>query len=144
MSIDLFLLAQGFVDVATLGMLTHTTSGQLYLYQPFKDDVHGDQLFNDLRWNLVRPQVASSPSSRDLSLHGARPTWHPVSHSRPEQCRGLTLPPIPMPSSCLLDSSLAEVRTMCVASILVPPGIQCISKACCRYLPSVASQRTLY
>ena len=91
-SIDLFLLAQGFVDVATLRMLTHTTSGQLYLYQPFKDNVHGDQLFNDLRWNLVRPQVASLPSSWDVHLPGGRAKWHPVSHSRPAECRGLTPP----------------------------------------------------
>ena len=66
-SIDLFILAQHYVDVATLGQLTQTTSGQLYLYQPFNQAAHSDTLFNDLRWNIVRPQVRDSAFWVDLS-----------------------------------------------------------------------------
>lgn len=57
--IDLFCLTQTYVDVATLGTLSYITSGQLYLYQPFKQDTHGDEFYNDLRWNVVRPQVCT-------------------------------------------------------------------------------------
>ena len=56
-SVDLFCLTQSYVDVATLGTLTYVTSGQLYLYQPFKQDTHGNEFYNDLRWNIIRPQV---------------------------------------------------------------------------------------
>ena len=56
-SIDLFLLTQGYVDVATLGVLCANTAGSLYHWSPWTPALDGDELFNDLRWALVRPQV---------------------------------------------------------------------------------------
>ena len=58
--IDLFVTSQGYVDLATLRDLCHLTAGQLYHYHPFSPDLDTDQLTNDLRWNVVRPQVSSS------------------------------------------------------------------------------------
>lgn len=62
-SVDLFLLVQSFVDVATLGTLSRITAGQMYLYHPFSAAIHGDEFFNDLRWNIVRPQVWLPPAN---------------------------------------------------------------------------------
>ncbi len=56
-SVDLFLTAAAYVDVATLGVLCQTTGGQLYFYHRFSPELHADQLLNDLRWNVMRPQV---------------------------------------------------------------------------------------
>ena len=56
-SIDLFLLTQAYVDVATLGVLCANTAGSLYHWSPWNPALDGDELFNDLRWALVRPQV---------------------------------------------------------------------------------------
>lgn len=55
--VDLSVLGGGFVDAATLRGLCHHTGGQLYLYEGFDPRLDSDQLLNDLRWNLMRPQV---------------------------------------------------------------------------------------
>ncbi len=57
--IDIFLLAQHYVDVATLSTLPHTTGGSLYHYLPFNPVMDQDQLLNDLKWNVGRQQVIS-------------------------------------------------------------------------------------
>jgi protein transport protein SEC24 len=66
--VDVFLLAQSHCDAANLSALAQTTGGQLYSYFPFSagDGAPGgaagggggdrDQLLNDLRWNVARPQ----------------------------------------------------------------------------------------
>jgi hypothetical protein len=55
--IDLFLMSQGYMDVATLGSLPMMTGGTIYHYQPFNPVMDQDQLLNDLKWNITRPQV---------------------------------------------------------------------------------------
>lgn len=55
--IDLFLLCQGYVDVATLSQLTSITCGSVYHYCPFDPTQDADEFYNDLRWNVIRPQV---------------------------------------------------------------------------------------
>ena len=55
--IDLFILAQSYVDVASLKELCHQTAGSLHHYHPFHPAVDGEQFWNDLRWSVVRPQV---------------------------------------------------------------------------------------
>ncbi|KAK9908279.1 hypothetical protein WJX75_005414 [Coccomyxa subellipsoidea] len=55
-SIDLFVTAQAYVDLASLRDLCHQTAGQLYYYSPFVPEIDADQLQNDLRWNVIRPQ----------------------------------------------------------------------------------------
>jgi len=54
--IDVFLLSQAHIDVATLGVLPMTTGGQLYHFSHFSASLDLPQLLNDVRWNLVRPQ----------------------------------------------------------------------------------------
>ena len=63
--VDLFVTSQGYVDLATLRDLCHLTAGQLYHYHPFSPALDTDQLTNDLRWNVVRPQVGSSPAEKE-------------------------------------------------------------------------------
>lgn len=55
--IDLFVTAQMYVDLATLRDLCHLTAGQLYHFCPFSPVFDSDQLANELRWNIIRPQV---------------------------------------------------------------------------------------
>lgn len=54
--IDLFMLSQAYTDIATLSTLSHTTGGSLYHYCPFTPLMDQDQLLNDLKWNVNRPQ----------------------------------------------------------------------------------------
>lgn len=55
--VDVFVLAQTYVDIASIGQLCKATGGQLYQYSKFDARSDNAQLFNDLRWNLTRPQV---------------------------------------------------------------------------------------
>lgn len=60
-SIDLFVLTRSqSVDLASLAQLCEPTAGQLYHYCPFLTPTDDDQLYNDLRWNVQRPQVRAS------------------------------------------------------------------------------------
>lgn len=55
--VDVFLLSQSpYVDAATLGVLPQTTGGSLHRYPGFAPAADQDQLLNDLRWNVARPQ----------------------------------------------------------------------------------------
>ena len=62
-AVDLFVMgsSNSSVDAATLREVTGNTGGQLYHYQDWAPALDGDLLFNDLRWNLQRPQVPSPP-----------------------------------------------------------------------------------
>ncbi|MCO5560069.1 hypothetical protein L7F22_013675 [Adiantum nelumboides] len=53
---DLFLTTQEYVDVASLAVVPGTTGGQIYYYHPFSATLDSAKLYNDLRWNLTRPQ----------------------------------------------------------------------------------------
>ncbi|KAH7387746.1 hypothetical protein KP509_16G039000 [Ceratopteris richardii] len=55
-SCDLFLTTQEYVDVASLAVVPATTGGQMYYYYPFSATSDSAKLYNDLRWNLTRPQ----------------------------------------------------------------------------------------
>ena len=50
-------MARQSCDLATLGALCKGTGGQLCHYFPWDVRLDADQLENDLRWNLQRPQV---------------------------------------------------------------------------------------
>ena len=59
-SIDLFVATRSqSVDLASLAQLCEPTGGQLYHYCPFLSPADDDQLYNDLRWNVQRPQVGA-------------------------------------------------------------------------------------
>ncbi|KAG6517086.1 hypothetical protein ZIOFF_020466 [Zingiber officinale] len=45
-----------FVDIASISVVPGTTGGQVYYYYPFSALSDPGKLYNDLRWNLSRPQ----------------------------------------------------------------------------------------
>lgn len=70
---DLFLTTQEYVDIASLAVLPRTTGGQVYYYYPFSASSDSAKLYNDLRWNLTRPQgleaVMRVRCSQGLQVH---------------------------------------------------------------------------
>lgn len=55
---DLYLLTKNTMDIPTLAEVVNVTGGTLYNYDQFTPELDQGQLENDLRWNLVRPQVS--------------------------------------------------------------------------------------
>ncbi|KAL8474498.1 hypothetical protein ACS0TY_031090 [Phlomoides rotata] len=54
--VDLFITTQTYVDIASLSVIPRTTGGQVYYYYPFSAVSDPAKLYNDLRWNVIRPQ----------------------------------------------------------------------------------------
>ncbi|CAA0839981.1 Protein transport protein Sec24-like CEF, partial [Striga hermonthica] len=54
--VDLFITTQSDVDIASLSVMPRTTGGQVYYYYPFSALSDSAKLYNDLRWNVTRPQ----------------------------------------------------------------------------------------
>ncbi|XP_008810270.2 protein transport protein Sec24-like At4g32640 [Phoenix dactylifera] len=54
--VDIFLTTQTFVDIASISVVPRTTGGQVYYYYPFSVLSDPAKLYNDLRWNISRPQ----------------------------------------------------------------------------------------
>ncbi|KAK4395543.1 protein transport protein Sec24-like [Sesamum angolense] len=54
--VDLFITTQTYVDIASLSVVPKTTGGQVYYYYPFSALSDAAKLYNDLRWNVMRPQ----------------------------------------------------------------------------------------
>ncbi|KAI3455105.1 hypothetical protein Pfo_011768 [Paulownia fortunei] len=54
--VDLFITTQTYVDIASLSVVPRTTGGQVYYYYPFSALSDPAKLYNDLRWNVTRPQ----------------------------------------------------------------------------------------
>nr|CAB3489788.1 unnamed protein product [Digitaria exilis] len=54
--VDLFLTTQAYVDIASISVVPQTTGGRVYYYYPFSALSDPAKLFNDLRWNISRPQ----------------------------------------------------------------------------------------
>ncbi|KAG8388134.1 hypothetical protein BUALT_Bualt02G0094300 [Buddleja alternifolia] len=54
--VDLFITTQTYVDIASLSVVPRTTGGQVYYYYPFSAVSDTAKLYNDLRWNVTRPQ----------------------------------------------------------------------------------------
>ncbi|KAI4357332.1 hypothetical protein L6164_001288 [Bauhinia variegata] len=54
--VDVFLTAQTYVDIASISAIPRTTGGQVYYYYPFSALSDPAKLYNDLRWNITRPQ----------------------------------------------------------------------------------------
>lgn len=55
-SVDVFITTQSYVDIASISVIPRTTGGQLYYYHPFSALSDPAKLYNDLRWNVTRPQ----------------------------------------------------------------------------------------
>ncbi|CAK7340908.1 unnamed protein product [Dovyalis caffra] len=54
--VDVFLTTQTYVDIASISVIPKTTGGQVYYYYPFSAVSDPPKLYNDLRWNVTRPQ----------------------------------------------------------------------------------------
>ncbi|XP_011628219.1 protein transport protein Sec24-like At4g32640 [Amborella trichopoda] len=54
--VDIFITAQSYVDIASISVVPITTGGQVYCYYPFSSISDSAKLYNDLRWNVTRPQ----------------------------------------------------------------------------------------
>ncbi|XP_010521258.1 PREDICTED: protein transport protein Sec24-like At4g32640 isoform X2 [Tarenaya hassleriana] len=54
--VDLFITTQTYVDIASISVIPRTTGGQVYHYYPFSALSDPPKLYNDLRWNITRPQ----------------------------------------------------------------------------------------
>ncbi|XP_073013012.1 protein transport protein SEC24 C-like [Typha latifolia] len=54
--VDIFLTTQVYVDIASISVVPRTTGGQIYYYFPFSALSDPAKLYNDLRWNISRPQ----------------------------------------------------------------------------------------
>ncbi|EPS72258.1 hypothetical protein M569_02500 [Genlisea aurea] len=55
--VDLFITTQTYADIASLSVIPRTTGGQVvYYYHPFSALSDPAKLYNDLRWNVTRPQ----------------------------------------------------------------------------------------
>ncbi|KAJ0745650.1 putative Zinc finger, Sec23/Sec24-type, sec23/Sec24, trunk domain, sec23/Sec24, helical [Helianthus annuus] len=55
-SVDVFITTQSYVDIASISVIPKTTGGQMYYYHPFSALSDPAKLYNDLRWNVTRPQ----------------------------------------------------------------------------------------
>ncbi|CAI9293190.1 unnamed protein product [Lactuca saligna] len=55
-SVDVFITTQSYVDIASVSVVPRTTGGQVYYYHPFSALSDPAKLYNDLRWNVTRPQ----------------------------------------------------------------------------------------
>lgn len=53
-SCNLFVFAQQFADLATIGVLAEKTSGEIFYYPSFNARLHGEQFSADLRRDLTR------------------------------------------------------------------------------------------
>ncbi|KAI8019493.1 Protein transport protein Sec24-like [Camellia lanceoleosa] len=54
--VDVFITTQSYVDIASISVIPRTTGGQVYYYYPFSALSDPAKLYNDLRWNITRPQ----------------------------------------------------------------------------------------
>ncbi|KAJ4841124.1 hypothetical protein Tsubulata_003768 [Turnera subulata] len=54
--VDVFITTQSYVDIASISVIPKTTGGQVYYYYPFSAVSDTAKLYNDLRWNVTRPQ----------------------------------------------------------------------------------------
>ncbi|KAK2405457.1 Sec23/Sec24 protein transport family protein [Trifolium repens] len=54
--VDVFVTTQTYVDIASISTIPRTTGGQVYYYYPFSALSDPAKLYNDLRWNITRPQ----------------------------------------------------------------------------------------
>ncbi|KAJ4964766.1 hypothetical protein NE237_016615 [Protea cynaroides] len=54
--VDVFITTQNYVDIASISVVPKTTGGQIYYYYPFSVVSDSAKLYNDLRWNVTRPQ----------------------------------------------------------------------------------------
>ncbi|XP_038109772.1 protein transport protein Sec24C isoform X1 [Culex quinquefasciatus] len=72
-SVDLFIMNNSYIDLATIGQVSRLTGGEIYKYTYFQADIDGQRLVNDLIKNISRP-IAFDTVMRVRTSTGIRPT----------------------------------------------------------------------
>ncbi|XP_058078018.1 protein transport protein SEC24 C-like isoform X2 [Magnolia sinica] len=54
--VDIFVTTQSYIDIASISVVSRTTGGQVYYYHPFSALCDSAKIYNDLKWNIARPQ----------------------------------------------------------------------------------------
>ena len=72
-SVDLFILNNSYIDLATIGQVCRLTGGEIYKYTYFQADVDGERLITDVINNISRP-IAFNTVMRVRTSTGVRPT----------------------------------------------------------------------
>ncbi|VVA14675.1 PREDICTED: transport [Prunus dulcis] len=54
--VDIFITTQTYIDIASMSVIPRITGGQVYYYYPFSAVADSAKIYNDLRWNVTRPQ----------------------------------------------------------------------------------------
>ncbi len=71
-SVDLFLVPNQHCDVATISDLGHKSGGQMYKYDFFTADIHGERLCEDLRY-AIESTVAFDAVMKVRTSTGIKP-----------------------------------------------------------------------
>ncbi|CAH1990450.1 unnamed protein product [Acanthoscelides obtectus] len=72
-SVDLFVVNNSYIDVATVGQVSRLTGGEVFKYTYFQADLDGDRLVNDVVMDINRP-IAFDAIMRVRTSTGVRPT----------------------------------------------------------------------
>ncbi|XP_043483184.1 protein transport protein Sec24C-like [Leptopilina heterotoma] len=72
-SVDLFLVNNSYIDVATIGQVCRLTGGEVYKYTYFQADIDSERLIADIVNNVSRP-IGFNAVMRVRTSTGVRPT----------------------------------------------------------------------
>lgn len=72
-SVELFMFPNAYVDLATIGQVSHLTSGQVHKYTYFQADIDGNRFLEDLKRTIQCP-MAFDAIMRVRTSTGVRPT----------------------------------------------------------------------
>lgn len=106
--VDLSILAQGYVDVASLSDLPLSTSGSVYNYTPFHPVLDFDQLVNDLKWNVSRPQGLEAVMRLRCSQGMEVEAYNGSFYRRPNVVTDIDLPALDCEKSIVARLMLTE------------------------------------
>ncbi|XP_051160951.1 protein transport protein Sec24C-like isoform X4 [Leptopilina boulardi] len=71
--VDLFIVNNSYIDIATIGQVCRLTGGEIYKYTYFQADIDGERLIADVVNNISRP-IAFNSVMRVRTSTGVRPT----------------------------------------------------------------------
>lgn len=130
--VDICVLAQSYVDVASLSDLVTTTGGTLYTYMPFSPANDYDQLANDLRWSCARLQGLEAVMRVRVSTGLDVESYSGFCY-RPPNTPDVYLPAVDCDKALLARLTIAEKLT---------PGSECYVQAALLYT-NTAGQRVI-
>ncbi|XP_054266552.1 protein transport protein Sec24C isoform X2 [Macrosteles quadrilineatus] len=72
-SVDLFVMNNSYIDLATIGQVCRLTGGEIFKYTYFQANIDGDRLIADVKYDIGRPIVFDA-IMRVRTSTGVRPT----------------------------------------------------------------------